>query len=325
MTDRLNREISYLRLSVTDRCNLRCTYCMPAEGVPELAHRDILSYEEMLRLVRLFARQGVRRIRITGGEPLVRGNLEQLVAGLKAAPGIEWVGLTTNGVLLKERLPALLRAGLDGVNISLDTLDREQYQRITRQDSLAAALEGLEAARACAKLRVKVNCVPTDVNRNQWAALAALAWKPPLLDVRFIELMPIGLGSASPRSEETEVLTELERVFGPVQPCLQETGGGPARCVTFASFAGRVGFISAVSRPFCGSCNRIRLTAQGRLKPCLQYSSETDLAVLLRGGAGDEALSEQIRRTIWGKPAGHHFQCGSAPEDESRAMNQIGG
>ncbi|MCI8914760.1 radical SAM protein [Pseudoflavonifractor sp. 60] len=167
MTDGRNRDVSYLRLSVTDRCNLRCTYCMPAEGVPALAHSDMLSYEELLRLARLFARLGTRRVRLTGGEPLVRKNLERLVAGLKEAPGIEWVGLTTNGVLLKEQLPALLSAGLDGVNLSLDTLDRAQYRVITRRDALHQVLEGLEAARSCSGLRVKLNCVPTGVNRKQ--------------------------------------------------------------------------------------------------------------------------------------------------------------
>lgn len=325
MKDRLEREISYLRLSVTDRCNLRCTYCMPAEGVPELARRDILSYEELLRLARILAGLGVRRVRLTGGEPLVRRDLERLVAGLKAIPGIEWVGLTTNGILLKEQLPALLRAGLDGVNLSLDTLDREQFRKITRRDGLDQALEGLEAARSCSGLRVKLNCVPTDLNRDQWVPLAALARERPALDVRFIELMPIGSGSGLPRCEEGEVLAELEGAFGPARSCLREPGAGPARYVAFAGFAGRVGLISAVSHPFCHGCNRIRLTARGGLKPCLQYGLETDLAALLRGGASDEELSAQIERTIWEKPAGHHFQCASAAGDESRPMNQIGG
>lgn len=325
MTDRLDRRISYLRMSVTDRCNLRCTYCMPSEGVPSLAHGDILSYEELLRLTRLFARQGVRRVRLTGGEPLVRRDLDRLVSGLKEIPGIEWVGLTTNGVLLKEQLPALLRAGLDGVNLSLDTLDREQYRQITRRDSLAEALEGLEAARSCSALQIKINCVPTGLNRDQWVSLAALAQGTPALDVRFIELMPIGLGNGIPRCEEAEVLAKLERAFGPARSCPPEPGAGPARYVAFAGFAGRVGLISAVSHPFCGGCNRIRLTARGGLKPCLQYGLETDLAALLRGGASDEALSMQIRQTIWEKPASHHFQCASALGDERRAMNQIGG
>lgn len=325
MTDRLSREISYLRLSVTDRCNLRCTYCMPAEGGPGLARKDILSYEELLRLAYLLAGVGVRRVRLTGGEPLLRKDLDRLVAGLKAVPGIEWVGLTTNGVLLKEQLPALLCAGLDGVNLSLDTLDREQYRQITRRDSLAEALEGLEAARSYSMLRVKLNCVPTALNRDQWVSLAALAQGTPVLDVRFIELMPIGLGIGIPRCEEAEILEALEGAFGPARSCPWEPGTGPARYVTFAGFAGRVGFISAVSHPFCHGCNRIRLTARGGLKPCLQYGLETDLAALLRGGASDEELSAQIGRIIWEKPAGHHFQCASALGDESRAMNQIGG
>lgn len=325
MTDGQNRDISYLRLSVTDRCNLRCTYCMPAEGVPSLAHSEILSYEELLRLVRLLAQLGVRRVRLTGGEPLVRKNLERLVAGLKEVPGIRWVGLTTNGVLLKEQLPGLLRAGLDGVNLSLDTLDREQYRQITRRDAFKQALEGLEAARACSALRVKLNCVPTALNRDQWVPLAALAKEAPALDVRFIELMPIGLGCGLPRCEEGEVLAELEGVFGSGRPFPREPGAGPAHYVTFDGFSGRVGFISAVSHPFCGGCNRLRLTARGGLKPCLQYGLETDLAALLRGGAGDEELTAQIRRTVWEKPAGHHFWRASELGDEGRAMNQIGG
>ena len=325
MLDCRGRDIHYLRISVTDRCNLRCVYCMPAEGVEWVEHSEILTYEEILRLARLFARLGIDRIRLTGGEPLARRGLDGLIAGLKAIPGIRRLALTTNGVLLAGQLPRLTAAGLDAVNLSLDTLDRGQYAAITRRDCLPQALEGIAAARAVPGLDVKINCVPTGDNADQWVPLAALTRETPALDVRFIELMPIGLGRSLPRRTEGQVLARLEEAFGPALLCPQEAAGGPSRYVTFSGFAGRVGFISALSHQFCGGCNRVRLTAQGLLKPCLQYESHTDLRALLRSGADDRALLEVMERAIYQKPACHHFDAPACPEDEGRNMNQIGG
>ena len=324
MNDQYGRRIHYLRVSVTDRCDLRCRYCMPEEGVEWLEHSRILTYEQIVRLVRAAAGLGIDTVRLTGGEPLVRKGLDKLVWAVKAIDGIRTVTLTTNGVLLAQQLPALRAAGLDGVNLSLDTLDREQYAAITRRDLLPRALEGLEAALAAPGLKVKLNCVPMGDNEDQLVPLAALA-RDRALDVRFIELMPIGLGSSLPRRTQAEVLEQLEEAFGPALPCDQGGGSGPGRYVTFSGFAGRVGFISALSHQFCGGCNRVRLTAQGLLKPCLQYESHTDLRALLRSGADDRALLEVMERAIYQKPACHHFDAPACPEDEGRNMNQIGG
>lgn len=324
MLDGCGRSIDYLRISVTDRCNLRCAYCMPEQGVKWVDHHEILSYEEILRLVELAASLGVRRVRLTGGEPLVRRGLSGLAAGIKAIPGIQWLGLTTNGVLLEKQLPALLEARLDGVNISLDALDRARYAAITRRDGLPAALAGLEAALAAPGLTVKVNCVPTGDNTDQWVPLARLA-RTRRVDVRFIELMPIGLGAGLSGAAQGTVLAALEGAFGPAALCPPSPGGGPGRYVRFDGFTGRVGFISAMSHPFCAGCNRVRLTAGGFFKTCLQYGDGADLRALLRAGAGDDAIRSAMSAAIRAKPAAHHFGTGPALADEGRNMNQIGG
>ena len=324
MLDALGRNIRYLRISVTDRCNLRCRYCMPAEGVEWVDHSTILTYEQISRLVGLFAAMGVEKVRLTGGEPLVRKGLDSLVRSIRQTPGIRRVYLTTNGLLLADQLPDLLEAGLDGVNLSLDTLDRAQFEAITRRDELDRALAGLNAALAAPGLTVKLNCVPSGENDDQLVPLAALA-RDRELAVRFIELMPIGLGSSLTRRTEAEVLARLESAFGSALPCPQEEGGGPSRYVTFPGFRGKVGFISAVSHRFCQSCDRVRLTAGGFLKTCLQYDCGADLKALLDAGADDAALTQAIRDAIAQKPEGHHFGQAPTGRDEGRNMNQIGG
>lgn len=325
MLDHEKRDVHYLRISVTDRCNLRCTYCMPESGIDWISHDEILSYEEILHLVRLFARLGIDRVRLTGGEPLVRSNLDVLVAGLKEIPGIRWVGVTTNGVLLARQLPALCRAGLDAVNMSLDTMDAQEFSSITRRDLLPDVLKGLEAARHTPGLQVRVNCVPTVQNKDQWAALAGLARKAPAIDVRFIELMPIGLGDSMACQYEQDVRSELEKTYGPAVQAAQQQGCGPSRYITFSGFTGRIGFISALSHQFCSSCNRVRLMATGELKPCLQYDSGVNLKTLLRDGVDDETLLRVIADTIYHKPTSHHFGQKHTPLDEALNMNQIGG
>ena len=324
MNDQYGRHIHYLRVSVTDRCDLRCRYCMPEEGVEWVEHSRILSYEQIVRLVRAAAGLGIDTVRLTGGEPLVRKGLDKLVWAVKAIDGIRAVTLTTNGVLLAQQLPALRAAGLDGVNLSLDTLDRGQYAAITRRDRLHEALAGLETALDTPGLTVKLNCVPLEENENQWAPLAALA-RDRALDVRFIELMPIGLGKELAGRAQAEVLSALEKAFGPARPCGQGGGGGPARYVTFDGFIGRVGFISAVSHKFCADCNRVRLTAAGFLKTCLQYDEGVDLKPLLEAGADDGALRSAMEGAIFAKPACHHFTAAPTAADEGRNMNQIGG
>ena len=325
MFDRYQREIHYLRLSVTDLCNLRCRYCMP-DGVEKLEREAVLTYEEFLRLAALFARCGIDTVRVTGGEPLVRKNVAQLVAGLKETPGIRRVTLTTNAVLLAEQLPALLDAGLDSVNISLDTLRPEVFRQITARDDFAAVQAGLQAALESG-LPVKLNCVPqAGVNEGELEQLAALA-KDNALQVRFIEMMPIGYGAAMPCISGPELRARFARRWPELAPlsAAQEhaLGDGPAVYYTVPGWQGSIGFIAAVHGKFCASCNRVRLTSQGFLRPCLASETGCDLRTLLRSGADDAQLLAAIRETIWAKPREHHFNDSSMPA--TRGMYRIGG
>ena len=317
MFDSSSRNIHYLRLSVTDLCNLRCRYCMP-DGVEKLEREAVLTYEEFLRLAALFAQCGIDTVRVTGGD--------QLVAGLKAIPGIRKVTLTTNGILLARQLPALLNAGLDSVNISLDTLRPEVFQRITARDGFSHVMEGLRAA-LDSGIPVKLNCVPqAGVNEGELEDLAALAEAHPL-QVRFIEMMPIGYGAAMPCISGPALRERFARrwpEFTPL-PAAQSAvlGDGPAVYYTVSGWEGDVGFIAAVHGKFCASCNRVRLTSQGFLRPCLASEAGCDLRELLRSGATDAALSQAIRQTIWAKPREHHFGDNSMPA--TRGMYRIGG
>ena len=325
MFDRYQRGIHYLRLSVTDLCNLRCRYCMP-DGVEKLEREAVLTYEEFLRLAVLFARCGIDTVRVTGGEPLVRKNVAQLVAGLKATPGIRRVTLTTNAVLLAEQLPALLDAGLDSVNISLDTLRPEVFRQITARDDFAAVQAGLQAALESG-LPVKLNCVPqAGVNEGELEALAALA-KDNALQVRFIEMMPIGYGAAMPCISGPELRARFARRWPelmPLSPAQEHAlGDGPAVYYTVPGWQGSIGFIAAVHGKFCASCNRVRLTSQGFLRPCLASETGCDLRALLRSGADDAQLLAAIREAIWAKPREHHFNDSSMPA--TRGMYRIGG
>ncbi len=325
MFDRYQREIHYLRLSVTDLCNLRCRYCMP-DGVEKLEREAMLTYEEFLRLAALFARCGIDTVRVTGGEPLVRKNVAQLVAGLKETPGIRRVTLTTNAVLLAEQLPALLDAGLDSVNISLDTLRPEVFRQITARDDFAAVQAGLQAALQSG-LPVKLNCVPqAGVNEGELEALAALA-KDNAMQVRFIEMMPIGYGAAMPCISGPELRARFARRWpelAPLSPAQEHAlGDGPAVYYTVPGWQGSIGFIAAVHGKFCASCNRVRLTSQGFLRPCLASETGCDLRALLRSGADDAQLLTAIRETIWAKPREHHFNDSSMPA--TRGMYRIGG
>ena len=322
MFDRYQREIHYLRLSVTDLCNLRCRYCMP-DGVEKLEREAVLTYEEFLRLAALFARCGVDTVRVTGGEPLVRKGVEQLVKGLKAIPGIRKVTMTTNAVLLEQQLPALLEAGLDSVNISLDTLRSEVFRQITARDDFAAVQAGLQAALENG-LPVKLNCVPqAGINEGELEQLAALA-KDNALQVRFIEMMPIGYGAAMPCVSGPELRARFANRWPELHPVEGTTfGNGPAVYYTVPGWKGSIGFIAAVHGKFCVSCNRVRLTSQGFLRPCLASETGCDLRALLRGGADDARLRTAIRETIWSKPREHHFEDRCMPA--TRSMYRIGG
>ena len=322
MFDSTQRSIHYLRLSVTDLCNLRCRYCMP-DGVEKLEREAVLTYEEFLRLAALFAQCGIDTVRVTGGEPLVRKGVDQLVAGLKAIPGIRKVTMTTNGILLARQLPALQKAGLDSVNISLDTLRPEVFAQISARDEFSHVMEGIRAALASG-LPVKLNCVPqVGVNEGELEDLAALAEKHPL-QVRFIEMMPIGYGAAMPCISGPDLRQRFARRWPELQPATGAAfGDGPAVYYTVPGWQGSVGFIAAVHGKFCASCNRVRLTSQGFLRPCLASEAGCDLRALVRGGASDAELLQAIRETIWAKPREHHFEDHSMPA--TRGMYRIGG
>lgn len=325
MKDQYGRQINYMRVSVTDRCNLRCIYCMPEEGIKQVSHQDILTYDEIVQIVNAAAAVGITRIKLTGGEPLVRKNLAGLVEALRVVPGIEEVTVTTNGILLKEQIGKLAKAGISAVNISVDSLDPDMYASIARKDALAAVLEGMEAAVSCPGLKVKINCVPLKgLNEEEWVRLAQIARERPI-DVRFIEMMPMGLGRDFQGSSQKEVLERLRETFGPEQYLDGNFGNGPATYVHFNGFAGKIGFISALSHKFCSECNRIRMTAEGFLKPCLQYASGEDLREMIRNGASEEELIRAINRTIYYKPACHHFEVDDSAEFEHKKMFRIGG
>lgn len=326
MIDALGRKIDYIRISVTDRCNLRCVYCMPEEGIPLTSHEELLSYEEILRVCRCAAALGIHKVKLTGGEPLVRREIVELVAGIKAIPGIEKVTLTTNGVLLKKYMKTLDEAGIDAINVSLDTLEPGCFREITRKDNLERVLEGLQEAMKYPHINLKINCVPLGVSGQDLVAIARLAEHTPV-HVRFIEMMPIGLGTQFQGVREQEILEELEKHFGKAMPCSESLGNGPGHYFTMDGLTGRIGFISAVSHKFCETCNRVRLTSQGYLKGCLQYNLGCDLRTEMRGGCTDQRLEKLICEAINKKPKGHHFD-GDDVEieyDEKSCMYQIGG
>ena len=287
MIDRCGRNIDYLRISVTDRCNLRCIYCMPEEGVQHVERSLILQEEEILRICRVMAELGIRKIKLTGGEPLVRPRMPKLVEKLKNMPGIEKVTLTTNGVLLKDQMSDFARAGLDGLNISLDTLDASVYRQLTRRDEIEAVRRGLRTAIQKGRMQIKINCVPVlGIEEQKLLEVAELA-KNHNVHVRFIEMMPIGMGTQFAFVKEDALKHALEEAFGTFTPCGDVAGNGPCHYFAVPGFQGRIGFISAVSHKFCSECNRIRLTSEGFLKTCLQYDNGVELKTILRGGGTD--------------------------------------
>lgn len=350
MQDGLGREIDYLRISVTDKCNLRCRYCMPPHGITPLAHEEILTLEEIFRLVRIMEQLGIRKVRLTGGEPMVRKNLPWLVEQIHGLCRIREIAMTTNGTLFAPQAKVYREAGLTAVNISLDTLDPERFRCITgcdRADRTAGVDSVLCAIDAALEqqLRVKINCVPcVEMNGDDLEGIAMLA-EDRSVDVRFIELMPIGCGKEYTGIPSKEILRRLEQHFGkaiaiPGKSPLAVAGraadpyeetNGPAEYYQFPGFSGRIGFISPISHKFCRECNRIRLTCEGRLKLCLHYDRGLELKPLLRGGANDEEIGRHIINALKEKPSEHHFRERTAGEElpdgveEQRKMVQIGG
>ena len=329
MYDRYQRKIEYVRISLTDRCNLRCRYCMPEAGVEKLRHEDILRFDEIVRIVRALASLGVRKVRLTGGEPLIRRNVVELVREIRSVPGIESVALTTNGVLLADMAEDLVQAGLTGVNISLDTLKAASFTELTRRPFFARVEDGIEAIAATGLRDVKFNCVPiAGVNEAELPELVARFTRERPWKFRFIELMPIGCAYEAGFTgvPMAEVRSQLEASFGPLRPVLPEHGvHGPAVYYQAAGFAGQIGFIDAMEHQFCSSCNRVRLTAEGFLKLCLNARTGVDLRHLLRSGMSDEELRQALQQAIYCKPQEHHFKAASYEEKDSRAMYQVGG
>lgn len=327
MKDSCNRTIDYLRLSVTDRCNLRCIYCMPESGVEFLPHEKILTYEEILRICRIMVDLGLRKVKITGGEPLVRKGVPWLIKQLKSISGIESVTMTTNGILLKDQMADLVDAGLDAVNISLDTLNPGQFQSLTRVPVLDQVRAGIEEALRYPAVAVKLNCVPIREPgvENQVTELVKLAKDKPL-HVRFIELMPIGLGKDMTGWSELEIKETIESQYGRLHSYKKALGNGP--CVYYAldGFAGKIGFISAISHKFCDQCNRIRLTSDGFLKTCLQYGEGIDLKQAIHAGATDAVISDLVEDSIYHKPREHQFgNLEAIDKGEKETMSRIGG
>ncbi|MZP30897.1 GTP 3',8-cyclase MoaA [Heliobacterium undosum] len=327
MIDAFARDIHYLRVSVTDRCNLRCVYCMPEEGLPLVDHREVLRFEEFERLIAIAAAQGVRRVRITGGEPLVRKGIVPFVARVKAITGIEDVALTTNGILLPRFAGDLKAAGLDRVNISLDTLRPERFRAVTRVGCVDDVWTGIEAALAADLHPVKLNVVVMGgVNDDELADFARLTLQWPI-HVRFIELMPIGEGDPRFRGqfvsiEQMQAKMAREGLRLGNHPGIR--GGGPARYHTLEGALGTVGFISAMSKHFCAACNRLRLTAEGKLRPCLHSRQEIDLKAPMRRGAPDSLLSLIFQKAVEAKPY-QHSMLDEGWGDRTRRMSQIGG
>ncbi len=325
LSDSFQRPINYLRISVTDRCNLRCRYCMPTGGIELLSHRDILTYEEIYTIIRAAAESGITKVRITGGEPLVRLGLPDLIRMIKDIDTIDDISLTTNGVLLGGYAAQLKQAGLGRVNVSLDTLKEDRFKVITGSSySLGDVLEGIEAAKAVGLTPIKLNMVVmAGVNDDELVDFAQKTiiegWH-----VRFIELMPFeGMSTkASQFISASEMRKRLE-VLGELEPSTPEVGNGPAKYFRLPEAGGTIGFITPVSEHFCFDCNRLRLTADGKLRPCLMADGEIDLKEPLRFGLSSLGLKHLIEEAVTSKPLRHRLNEGQAPK--AGTITQIGG
>ena len=326
LTDSFGRVHDNLRISVTDRCNIRCFYCMPETDVHFVRRREILDFEEIERFARIAAGLGVRKLRVTGGEPLVRRDLPVLVARLAAIPGIEDLALTTNGVLLRDLAAPLYAAGLRRLNVHLDTLDRARFEQITRRDDLPRVLAGLDAARR-AGFRIKLNAVAVkNLVEPDIVPLARYA-RDNGFEARYIEFMPLDAQNLWDRGKvllAAQIIETLSREISPLVPVPDPDPRAPALEYRYADGSGMVGFIASVSRPFCGNCNRIRLTADGKLRYCLFAIEEDDVKTLLRNGASDAEIAALVRHNLARKWEGHEINSSKfvAPP---RPMYSIGG
>jgi cyclic pyranopterin phosphate synthase len=322
ISDSFQRPINYLRISVTDRCNLRCVYCMPEEGVTLMSHADILTYEEIYTVAKVAAGLGINKVRLTGGEPLVRLGLAELVSMLAGIEGIDDLSLTTNGILLAEKAAELKQAGLKRVNISLDTLRPERFREITRCGELEDTLKGIAAAHAVGLEPVKINMVVmAGVNDDELIDFARKTiddgWH-----VRFIEHMPV-IDNGSDRLISVKEMKKRLDVIGKMEPFKMNVGNGPAKYFRLPGARGTIGFITPVTEHFCYQCNRLRLTADGKLRPCLLSEEEIDLRGALRSSASAEELKHLIEKAIACKPERHHLVEGK--KRNGRPFSQVGG
>ena len=328
LRDRFGRRVRYLRVSVTDRCNLRCLYCVPNdEPLPMLDHHDILSYEEIIRVTEDLLPLGIDKIRLTGGEPLVRRNIDYLVSRLNNLVGIEDVSMTTNGVLLAEMAGRLKDAGLRRINVSLDTLRADKFAYITRRDFFQRVMAGIETALTLGFSPVKINVVAIrGFNDDEILDFAVLARRLQV-QVRFIEYMPIGESTnwqADQLIPVAEIKKRIEEEYGALKPVRGQESTGPAELFGFQDGGGYIGFVSALSNHFCAQCNRVRITADGRLRPCLFSDLEYDLKALLRRGGDSEAVRALFLEAVAHKPSGHGISC-NAVRKCVRVMSTIGG
>lgn len=321
MKDTFDRTIDYMRVSITDRCNLRCEYCMP-DGVQLCSHQDILTYDEIIAVCKEAVSLGIVKFKITGGEPLVRKNCATLIKKIYEIPGTEQVTLTTNGVLLKDQLEELKEAGLKSVNISLDTLDREKFKKITGFDKIDQVLASIKASMD-AGMKVKLNTVLHDEEyQEDFKQIIALAEKYPL-DVRFIEMMPIGYGADAYLVSNDTLIKELEELYENLEPDYEVKGNGPAVYYKVPGFKGSIGFISAIHGRFCKTCNRIRLTSMGEIKSCLCFDNGVNLKEAIKNKDSKE-INRLLRESISDKPEEHCF--GDLKGiTERKNMIQIGG
>lgn len=327
LVDSHNRRIDYLRISVTDRCNLSCVYCKPRMHMQVLPHREILSYEEILRLVAIAAPLGISRVRITGGEPLVRRGIIDFVAALTRFNGLKDVSLTTNGVLLEDMADALVKAGRPRLNISLDSLKAQRFREITGRNDWDAVWRGINRAEELGFFPLKINMVPVrGVNDDEVADFARLTLDR-RLQVRFIEFMPIGADDRWRRDAcvtSEEIRAVIERELGPLVPFAADPSGGPSTNFQVPGAQGVIGFISPITRHFCSSCRRLRLTADGKIRPCLLSDTEIDVKSALRSGASDAEIEGLLQAVLAIKPERHHLAEQGAGRFQ-RTMSKIGG
>lgn len=325
LIDRCDRKLNYLRISITDRCNLRCIYCVPYDFIPKIAHKEILSYEEILRIVRISVRLGISKIRITGGEPLVRKGVYNFLEQLTKIQGLLDISLTTNGVLLKDNINKIRSAGIKRINISLDTLNRKKFRQITGYDFFNQIWEGIVLAQKMGFDPIKINVVPLKgVNDDELLDIAALSIEYPF-HIRFIEYMPMGTNNMEiDRHLLAPEIKKRINQLGKLIPIEKSINDGPAERFKFESARGEIGFIRPISQHFCNTCNRLRLTASGQLRPCLMSDVQIDLKTPLRKECSDGKLAEVFLQAVRQKPSEHNLSIGH-PAIVSAQMCAIGG